>query len=253
MIREKLGSLQRQMELKLEEIQIVHKHRGNRGDNAEEIVREFLREYLPSLQRVGNGEIIDSTGQISNETDIVILNEYHPNLSSLTNPSVFFIEGVLAAGEVKTNLNSNDIDTTLGKCLKFKNLVIKHNGGDMIVTSNNSDKERFIHKRAFFLFAFSSQLTLETILEKVNRFNENNSLEITQQIDGIFLLDRGVILNLADGNGTLKVGDKHQHGYVPISKEEDSHILFSFLAWLNVSTPRINMFTSILSHYVFKN
>jgi len=62
MINKKLRILEKEMALKLEKIHEDHEHKGNRGDNSEEIVREFLRSYLPAFNRIGQGELSQIKG-----------------------------------------------------------------------------------------------------------------------------------------------------------------------------------------------
>jgi len=123
LIKEKLLIVEKQLKSKLEEIRATHKHRGNSGSVTESVVRQFLREYLPPYNRVGEGEIIDLDENISTQLDIIITNEYHPYLNDLKEPGLFIIEGVASAGEVKTNLNSNDVDTLIQSCIKYKTLA----------------------------------------------------------------------------------------------------------------------------------
>ncbi|GGC97840.1 DUF6602 domain-containing protein [Pontibacillus salipaludis] len=250
---DKLSVLQRGMELKLEEIQLSHKHKGNRGDNSEEVVRDFLREFLPLYNRIGHGEIVDTIGNVSNESDIVILNEYHPYLNDLANPSLFFIEGVAAVGEVKSNLSSKDLSDTLDKCTRFKQMHIDMQGHAFVV-ANDSDIKRFVMKRPFFLFIFASQLKLDTILEKIRTYNEQKGLEVENQIDGVFALDRGTIFNVGDGEGSLGFKEKSDssklEGYISIEQGSDNNTLFNFLTFLSSSMPHLRLHYPIIREYL---
>jgi len=160
MIKEKLQSVQRRLEASLEEIRASHSHRGNRGSNAESVVRDFLREYLPPDNRIGEGEIIDSREHISTQLDIIITNPNHPYINDLKEPGLFLIEGVAAAGEVKTNLSSTDVDTLIQSCMTYKKLEIIHQPGTRISSTTHSDIERFVKHRPYFIFAFESQITI---------------------------------------------------------------------------------------------
>ena len=52
-LKERIDILQKQMLLRLEEIRATYRHSGNKGTNAEQILREFLRYFLPTYHRVG--------------------------------------------------------------------------------------------------------------------------------------------------------------------------------------------------------
>ena len=106
-LKERIDILQKQMLLRLEEIRATYRHSGNKGTNAEQILREFLRYFLPTYHRVGHGEVIDQNGANSRQLDVIVTNEYHPFLNDLSTPSVFIIEGVSCAGEVKSDLSGN--------------------------------------------------------------------------------------------------------------------------------------------------
>jgi hypothetical protein len=64
MLIQKLAIVQKKIQLKIEEIRETHQHKGSKGSNVEQIIREFLRVYFPSDNRIGQGEIIDSDGGI---------------------------------------------------------------------------------------------------------------------------------------------------------------------------------------------
>ncbi|MCX5864867.1 MAG: hypothetical protein NTW42_07315 [Deltaproteobacteria bacterium] len=251
MIKKKLQAVQKRLEASLEEIRASHSHRGNRGSVAEVVVRAFLREYLPPDNRVGEGEIIDSKEHISTQLDIVITNPNHPYINDLKEPGLFLIEGVAAAGEVKTNLNSKDIDTLIQSCISYKNLQIIHQAGTQIY-SNDSDIKRFIDHRPYFVFAFESQITIETIHSKLDDYYAENNTPVENQIDAVFCLDRGAIINFGDGQGALKWSKPNQSSVPGIHIVEfgPDNVLLSLLSWLSISIQRITLFHSPLVDYL---
>src|SRR5436190_22696338 len=110
---EKIARVERQMKEKLAEIRATHQHKGVKGTGVEKSFRTFLTQYLPQHFSVGEGEIVDTTGAISAQTDVVITAEHHPFTFSTDGPGLFFIEGVCAAGEVKSVLTSGELETSL--------------------------------------------------------------------------------------------------------------------------------------------
>ena len=71
-------------------------HQGLKGTARERaIVTEFLRDHLPDKYSVGSGEIVDSTGQVSRQQDIVIYDGHNmPVLQNFGETKVFFAEQV---------------------------------------------------------------------------------------------------------------------------------------------------------------
>ena len=252
-IKEKLNFLQKEMELEFKEIRSDFKNPGNKGENVEEIVRSFIKQFLPPKFRVGRGEIIDSYGNISKQTDVIIIDEHHPFLSDLSKPSVFFIEGVACVGEVKSILTTKELEKALENCKKFKELNIKELKGS-IAHTNPSDRLRFLENRAYFLFVFESKLSLKKIWQKITEFIENNSLGIEKQIGGIFILDKGVIINFGDGKGQLQFTTKEgksMGGLIPRDIKKDNGILLQFLMWLSSVMPKRIVFSPIIVNYLF--
>lgn len=224
-------------------------HNGDKGDAAEEILREFLRDYLPPFNRLGQGEIIDTKGTISGQTDIVITNEYHPFFKE-TSPSLFIIEGIACVGEVKSILNSNELDKTLNACKKFKTLVPDIGTGS-ITGTNEEDRKRFIERRPYFLFAYKAKMKLSGIREKIQSFNSENNLSIPLQIDSVFCLDKGIVLNLGSGEGALRCispRGENLRGYI-VKEISTSNTLTYFIGWLSAVIQRMVIFRHPLTRY----
>lgn len=92
-------------DIEMKTLTAVLPHYGERGANAEEIVKRLLRRILPHQYSIGTGFIIcsDPTIPSSNQTDIVIFDEFknsplHRELSALIYP----IEIIYATMEVKS-------------------------------------------------------------------------------------------------------------------------------------------------------
>ena len=107
---------------------IGDRHWASDGLHKEFLIREFFGRYLPSPIRVGHGFIRSSTSDsiCSPEIDVLIT---HPTMHPL-----FFDEGglqiaptksVLAAIEVKTTLNSKELNQALVRISNIRSLIGK--------------------------------------------------------------------------------------------------------------------------------
>jgi hypothetical protein len=65
------------------------KHKGNRGSDAEDHFRTSLARCLPISLGFGHGEVIDSMGNRSKQTDAVILSRDHPGTFAPELPNLF--------------------------------------------------------------------------------------------------------------------------------------------------------------------
>jgi len=99
-----------------------YSHSGGKGANAESVFRHFVAEYLPRRMVLGHGEVVDTHGHRSRETDVVVVNEEHPPLFSPELHGLFYVEGVSAAAEVKSVLDSKGLTDALEKGKVFKQL-----------------------------------------------------------------------------------------------------------------------------------
>lgn len=250
MLKNNIINIQKTMNQKLELIRMELNNSSDKGENAEEILSDFIKNYLPPIYRIGRGEIIDSYGKQSSQIDIIITNQYHPFISDYNRPSIFFVEGVSCCGEVKMYLNDTHLNAALNNCKSLKNIIPKHLKSTQI-SSSPSDIKRFIDRKPYFIFTYNSSLSIETVKERIDIFNRN--IKIEEQVDAIFLLDKGTIINFGDGRGQLKYGKPRMKETFPgfhITNKKTESILYDFLTWLSVSIQNMVIFNSILINYV---
>ena len=258
MMKDKLAAVEKQMAAKLEEIRISFNHPGMKGTAVEDSFRAFLREYLPKSLEVGYGEIIDTHEQSyhpidtegrSAQTDIVITEE-HPFTFTRDLPGLFFVEGVRSIGEVKTVLNSRELETSLNNAYTLKRL--KPVPIEWLSYHSSSIP---MHWREFipcFLVAFESGITLSKIQENIERFEREHSLEHNQSLDAVFVLNRGWVINLGDGDGYYRMIRDSDGSIVKgwIFQESDN-VLFQLLGWLSaVIWRRIILGPPIIINYL---
>lgn len=100
--------LQNQMLAQLNTNRDVIKHPTSKGDSLENVWIEWLRKYLPNRYCVDKAIVIDSTGSLSEQIDIVIFDQqYTPFVFTQNGIHYIPAEGVYAIFEVKPDLQGN--------------------------------------------------------------------------------------------------------------------------------------------------
>ena len=71
-LNEILTAAARKLREDFREIQDCNPHAAERGSEAEEIIRQFLRERLPRRFDVGSRVIVGNDGSVSRQTDVIV-------------------------------------------------------------------------------------------------------------------------------------------------------------------------------------
>lgn len=117
-IRSLFQSLQLQMEAQLSTNRDNILHPGSKGDSLENVWIEWLRKYLPNRYNVDKAIVVDSSGNLSDQIDLVIYDQqYTPFVFTQNGIHYIPAEGVYAVFEVKPDLE--------GSC-KVKNKNLTH-------------------------------------------------------------------------------------------------------------------------------
>lgn len=104
-LRKLFTGLQKQMETSLNVNRELISHPGSKGDATEQHWINFLRTYLPDRYKVDKAIVIDSTGNVSNQMDIVIYDGmYTPFIFNQDNFLYIPAESVYAVFEVKQDV-----------------------------------------------------------------------------------------------------------------------------------------------------
>jgi hypothetical protein len=247
-IRDAINAQQTRLLADLEEARSKFKQGTDRGTAGFEVpFRRFLSGHLPRRFAVGQGEIIDSEGRESGQTDVVILDDDHPFHVEPDQPSLAFIEFVAAAGELKTTLTGENLQTTLEKSAQFKALRAAETEGTLIA-SNPGDTTRFVDHRPYFLVAAGSELRLETVAERVRAFDLATDGQI---VDAVYLLDRGWVVNFGDGQGAFQFVTSVGSMAAWVQREVPAgEVLFDFFVWLSTVMPRFVRLGSPIGKYL---
>lgn len=244
------ASKQREMAARLQEIRQTFAHPGGKGARAEDIFREFLHEYLPRRLGVGHGEIVDSFGERSGETDIVIVTEDHPFTFSPHSHGLFFVEGVCGAGEAKMTVDTGKLNDAIEKSSKFKSLE-SCSGEDTTQVTQEANIQRYYDHPPFFLISFKSDLTLQTIVDHI-KHDEPGDGTVNAVLDAVFVLDRGWAINFGDGEETFCYQDESGERGRGWIWQDSRNVLLKFVGWLSAVMPRYVRCQSILTPYLLR-
>lgn len=157
-------------------------HNGLKGTARERFIHEFLESSFPKKFVFGSGEIFDSKGSSSPQSDIVIYDETMPVLHHGGGVSQFMAEGVLAHVEVKTSLDKSEIAESLTKAARISSL---HFG---VMPNMTVGKMRGSIPSFVVSYAGPSKETFKSHV--VNFYTANPT---AKKVAGVFVLEQGYV------------------------------------------------------------
>ena len=98
-------------------------HAGDKGENREEILMEFLEKHLPKRYGVTKGEVVTKDGKRSHAIDIIIYDALNCPVLYSEKTSIVPIEGVYGIIEVKSSLSKAEFEDAASKIEGFKRLA----------------------------------------------------------------------------------------------------------------------------------
>lgn len=247
-----LGSLWRTdariLQLELVRLRSIIRHNATSGTGAEEALRRFLQTRLPSSLGVTQGQVIDSHGDMSLQTDVIIYDaERTPHIfhSSEYGTSVVPAEGVIAVIEVKSSISKVDIPGIVRNMQQIKRLKKE---AYFYPTSGGVDAYDLYGKGlipawpiTYSVFAYESS-SEQNLVEAFDEYN--GPLEIDQRIDNACFLDKGALLNRDEKGFYAALPSNKTTHYVGTSADA---FLYWYTAassvWLQAKHYPINMVT----------
>ncbi|MGB5732933.1 MAG: DUF6602 domain-containing protein [Thiohalocapsa sp.] len=201
-IEEVFKEVSAQMRSDFERSRSALSHPGLKGSSNEEIVKSFLRQYLPKNLEISTGLAVDSKGRVSRQLDIIVHDAAKtPIFFQSSETRVIPAECIYAVIEVKASLDKVELEKSFQNMQSVKNLekvaFFKPNSA-IVETKNLYGKEWLNWPIAHFIFAFSSP-SLESVLSNLQVLE--TGLDVHKRIDTICVLDKGVILNQALDGG----------------------------------------------------
>ena len=117
-------------------------HLGDRGENRELLLREFLEKYLPTRYGLTKGHVITRSGDVSYSADIIVYDRQTCPVFYSGVTSILPIEGVYGIIEVKSSLSKAELVDAARKVETFKKLAPRELGvvdlGDSVTVRRGS-------------------------------------------------------------------------------------------------------------------
>jgi hypothetical protein len=98
-------------------------HSGDKGENREKVLMDFLANHLPSRYGVAKGEVITKSGERSHSADLIIFDRTMCPVLYSGRTQIIPIEGVYGIIEVKSSLSKTELDDCIKKIEAFKRLA----------------------------------------------------------------------------------------------------------------------------------
>ncbi|MCV7239802.1 DUF6602 domain-containing protein [Mycolicibacterium celeriflavum] len=266
-----LATVEQELQTALAKARLESEHGTTIGDGAEDAVRNMLRSYLPSGYGVGKGIVYDAFGDGSRQSDVVITNSDHPLSFPDGKSGTYVVDGVAAAGEVKSCLDIPKRDDAITKGTAFKQVRMTVNESDRVVTATEQAYMKQIGMvPPYFVVAFDNKVAPDTMgerLEKAGLIEPPAGKSMGEQdwantpqppLDVICILGKGVWLYVRPNNPLgIRVGFEKPDGSKTVREDlsgwafvkTDAPLVLT-LAWLNAAMPRVFRGQSVFSPYL---
>lgn len=176
----------------------IAKHPGAKGNSFEEIVREFIKKYLPKNLEIMTGFIIDSTGKQSKQMNIIIADAAKtPIFYEKSNLRVVPVETVYSVIEVKARLDNPELQKVFDNMKSVRVLEKRayyKPSGAITYSDSMYVKEWDIWPINYFVFAFDS-IEMSILAELIEKKHQLENCPSWSRIDTICVLNKGVICN----------------------------------------------------------
>lgn len=118
-----LSGLHDEIQQKLATARKAFQHPGTKGDASEGVWLEMLQTYLPKRYQATKGQVVDSSGGISDQIDILIFDrQYSPFIFEFHGQIIIPAEAVYAAFEAKQSINAAQVDYAQKKMASIRRL-----------------------------------------------------------------------------------------------------------------------------------
>jgi hypothetical protein len=230
----------KQLRVEFETLKAVP-HKGERGGEAEELIRKFLNDRFPMRFRAAAGFIIDGKDNISKQCDCIVYDALNcPRYRVSDTAPIIPNDNVAVVIEVKSKLDKQQLVSAVDNIEVAKRLAK--------LRPSTEPKDFLTYETLGILFAFDSAISLEKIHEHYEGLLKERGLNF--HLDYIFVLDKGFVsLAMKMPGGTEWCPVVWYTGAKPSKKAEGTHVAVSHI---EAGEDTLDRFLCvILSHFAF--
>jgi hypothetical protein len=217
-------------------------HPAELGTDREEVIRQFLRAYLPKRFEVSSGFAFDSSGNASKQLDIVISNSLIcPRLETAGGKRFFPCESVVAVGQVKSSLTSaTEFQKALANLESAKSLDRSAKGAAIHGASGEEIDPAHNHLDQIFTFVFitGKALSGRTIVEELMELIHKKPPHVWPNI--IFAMDKYLVTFCCDGGVCPNPMDARGIALQAASEQDEILMRFYLLLGRAVEVTRVS-------------
>lgn len=182
------------MKLDIQALRQATDHAGLKGAGAEAVVADFLRDRLPKSLAVTTGHVVDSSGRLSKQEDVIVYDALRTPVifkSAYNGWDVVPAEGVVAAIEVKMRLTAAMLEDIVANGISVLSLDRSAYFGQPIPSFELHGQSWTELPILYSVFAFESD---KLYASQWNALLAEHPLQ--NRIASVCSLDRGVNLSL---------------------------------------------------------
>lgn len=220
-------------------------HNGVKGSAREDLLKDYLRKLLPEKYSISSGIIIDNEQKQSKQQDFIIHDAFNcPSFFETESNIILPIESVYATIEIKSSLDYSTLEQSVKNVESVRKLKKLPNKN---IVRNQYDSFYPLG----FVFAYSSNYTLEQIQKKLFELNQNISGK--NRISIICILDKGLIFNVKKNNVAEVTLIPNDDTLLARSDGNIENSLYSFYLFLLEYLDSVNIQIPSLIEYARKN
>ena len=230
------------------------RHSGEFGTYREDLVKKWLRIFVPEKFGISSGFLVTNTGAISTQCDIIIFDKnMTPKIENIAQQRFFPVETVSCIGEIKSDIDSiSDLNKALIKLSNTK--ALRHETSDPSPYFRGCDSPYNPEQNSFdniFSFLICKRFKFKLDVSEISYDGINQQFKHNL----VLSLDDGIInyktpfntKNLAfPFNGKIS----HEYSFLESDNADLPCHIISFLTSLNMSLNLTALLSIDMTHYL---